>query len=72
MLSPAPPWQPSFPQAGERALTLFGVESSTSSFLPAFRCGLMPASQPEYPFPTPCALGLIVPRASFFYSMIGS
>lgn len=72
MLSPAPPWQPSFPQAGKRALTLFGVESSTPSLLPAFRRGLMPASQPDYPVPTPRALGSIVPRASFSYLMIGS
>lgn len=73
MLSPAAPWQPSSPQAGKGALTLFSVESSTPSLLPAFRCGPMPASQPpDFPSPTPRALGLIISRASSFYLMIGS
>lgn len=72
MLSPAAPWQPSSPQAGKGALTLFSVESSTPSSLPAFRCGPMPASQPAPPSPSPRALGLIISRASSFYLMIGS
>lgn len=74
MLSPATPWQPSSPRAGKCALTLFRIESSTSSLLPAFRCGPMPASQPDFPSPTQHALDLIVSRVSFsfFPPMVGS
>lgn len=65
MLSPATPWQPSSPRAGKCALTLFSIESSTPSLLPAFRCGPMPASQPDFPSPTQHALDLIGSHVSF-------
>lgn len=41
----------------QRTWTLLSVESSTSSSLPAFRCGPMPASQPEFLSSCPTLFG---------------
>lgn len=47
-----------FSSSWQRTWTLFSVESSTSSSLPAFRCGPMPASQPEFLSSCPTFFGL--------------
>jgi hypothetical protein len=47
-----------FSSSWQRTWTLFSVESSTSSSMPAFRCGPMPASQLGFLYSCPAFFGL--------------